>query len=320
MGVNEDQYRAAETRLWAHEGVEPEERWIDLPTSGLRVRVQLVGEGPPVLFVHGAAIGGTCWAPLVSRLAGWRAIVLDRPGCGLSAPPPGAFADVEAYGAFADSLLVDVLDALDVERADLVSSSLGGWIGFHTAAAHPERVNRIVQCGWTVGAPLASTPWLMRLLSGTPRLGRLLMALPVTRSMTLMTMRQAGLSDALDAGRVPPEMIDWWHALLSQTDTMRNEITGAPPIMHPIHGVNDSMLLPDELLARVKAPVSFIWGTEDLFAGEAIASAFAARLPEATLEMVPAGHGVWIDDPDPIAASVRAGLTSPARPEGPLPI
>jgi pimeloyl-ACP methyl ester carboxylesterase len=311
MGVNEERYRAAEARLWEHEGVGTEERWLDLRSSGTRVRVQVVGDGPPVLFVHGAGIGGTSWAPLVARLEGWRRLVLDRPGCGLSSPPKGRFADAAAYAAYAGSLLTDVLDGLGLDTADLVSSSLGGYVALRTAAAHPDRIGRIVQCGWTVGAPIEHTPVLMRVMSGLPRLGRLMTALPVSEGMTRAMLRQAGLADALAAGRVPQETVDWWRALLNHTGTMRNELATAPPVIHPLRGVNDSLLLPDELLRQVTAPVTFIWGTEDPFGGRQVARPFAERLPHARLELVPGGHAVWIDDPDRTAATARSALSTP---------
>jgi 2-hydroxy-6-oxonona-2,4-dienedioate hydrolase len=308
VGVNELGYRAAEARLWASEGVAPEARWLELPRHRLRVRVQVAGGGPPVLFVHGAGIAGASWAPLVARLDGWQRLVLDRPGCGLSEPPPAAFADVGAYGAFAESLLIEVLDALDIETASLVSSSLGGYFALRTAAAHPERIDRIIHCGWTVGAPIGKTPVMMRLMSGFPRVGRIMTNLRVSEQMTRTMLRQAGLRDALANGRVSPALIDWWRAMLNDTDTMRNEIAGAPPIMHPVRGVNDSILLPGELLRRVTVPVSFIWGTDDPFGGQQIASPFVAHLPNATLDLMPGGHAVWIDDPDRVAAATRAAL------------
>ena len=82
--MDEARYREAEHRLWEHEGLAPTEQLLALSRTGVTVRVQEVGQGPPIVFVHGASNGGTSWAPLVARLAGFHSIVLDRPGCGLS--------------------------------------------------------------------------------------------------------------------------------------------------------------------------------------------------------------------------------------------
>ena len=145
MGMNEAKYRAAELRYWAMEGVAPTEVWLDLAHTAARVRVQVVGDGPPVLFVHGANNAGTSWGPLAARMSGFRCLLLDRPGCGLSERLPTRFDDVTAFVPFAQTLIVDVLDALELERAHLVSTSLGGYHALRIAATHPDRVRRVVE-------------------------------------------------------------------------------------------------------------------------------------------------------------------------------
>ena len=84
--MNELAYRAAERRLWRSIGVRPIERQIHLERIGVHVRVQEVGQGPPVLFIHGVATSGVSWAGLAARAEGFRCLILDRPGTGLSQP------------------------------------------------------------------------------------------------------------------------------------------------------------------------------------------------------------------------------------------
>ncbi len=64
------------------------------------MRVLEVGEGVPVLFVHGASSGGSSWAPLVACLSGFRCILLDRPGFGLSPRLNEPLADIGRLEAF----------------------------------------------------------------------------------------------------------------------------------------------------------------------------------------------------------------------------
>ena len=105
-------FREAEGRLWHSVGVVPQERRVQLRT-GENVRVQETGDGPPVLFVHGASNAGTSWMSLMAALHGFRCIALDRPGCGLSDPIAGGpLHDIDAVESYADALLSDVLDAL----------------------------------------------------------------------------------------------------------------------------------------------------------------------------------------------------------------
>jgi hypothetical protein len=58
--MNEAKYRTAEKILWSQVGCTPIEEFVPLPLIGVKVRVQEVGEGEPVLFVH----GGECWVDL----------------------------------------------------------------------------------------------------------------------------------------------------------------------------------------------------------------------------------------------------------------
>jgi pimeloyl-ACP methyl ester carboxylesterase len=76
-----ERYRHAESTLWKHYGLEPTEHFIDLQSPGVRVRVQVVGSGIPILFIHGGVWPGAAFAPLIAELRGIRCVVLDRPGC-----------------------------------------------------------------------------------------------------------------------------------------------------------------------------------------------------------------------------------------------
>src|SRR5690554_2314139 len=83
---SEQRYRDAEVAMWAHHGMSPTERWTDVDSLGIRVHAKESGEGPAVVFIHGTPTAGGVFVPLVGQLSGVRAIVLDRPGCGLSSP------------------------------------------------------------------------------------------------------------------------------------------------------------------------------------------------------------------------------------------
>ena len=162
--------------------------------TGVTVRLQEVGEGEPVLFVHGASNAGTSWASLAALLGGFRCLLVDRPGCGLSDPLPQSLDDPARLAAFADDLVVDVLDALGVERAALVGTSFGGYFTLRAAAAHPERVSRVLQLGWTVGAPSHKVPAVMR-AAALPGIGRALVNVPPNERAVRSMLGQIGLGD-----------------------------------------------------------------------------------------------------------------------------
>jgi pimeloyl-ACP methyl ester carboxylesterase len=307
--VNEARYRAAEDRLWASVGARPTERVLELSRTRVTVRMQEVGEGPPVVFIHGGSNCGASWASLVAHLDGFRCVLLDRPGCGLSPPLATGFDDVGRLATFADALLVDVLDALELERAHVVATSFGGYTALRSAAAHPDRIERLVELGYPIGAPVERVPLVMR-VSAIPLAGRLVASIPPTPRAVRMIFRGIGLRQALEAGRITEPMLDWFLSMLRDTDTMRNELRAGPRVILPLRGLNEELLLSPELLATIDAPTFFLWGEEDPFGGADTAKAFVKHVPNAELELMPgAGHAVWMDDAEHVAKALRAFLT-----------
>ncbi len=271
MGVNEKRFRETEQRLWESVGVAPTERWVHLDRADCAVRVQEVGAGPAVVFVHGGSNAGSSWASLVARLDGFRCITVDRPGCGLSEPlpkPPDGIAAIEAY---ADSLIADLLDALGLAESHVIATSYGGYFALRGAAAHPDRIDRILEFSWTVGAPMATVPLVMR-LGGVWGVGWLMARVPPTERAVRMMLRQIGLGAALDSGRFGRESLDWYVGLLRDTHTMRNEFAASPKLVSPLHGLNERALLPTRVLADIRSPIYFLWGEGDPNGGADVAA------------------------------------------------
>ncbi|MEZ5342511.1 MAG: alpha/beta hydrolase [Acidimicrobiales bacterium] len=97
------------------------------------------GKGPPVIFLHG--LGGTrsAWGSQLRGLADqFRCIAWDMPGYGDAAPLTPL-----TYRGIAQRV-VDLIDAVGAERADLVGLSFGGMQALHTAINFPQRVGRLV--------------------------------------------------------------------------------------------------------------------------------------------------------------------------------
>jgi pimeloyl-ACP methyl ester carboxylesterase len=298
--MNEQRYRAAEQRLWESVGVMPTERRLHLAHNDVDVRVQEVGEGPSILFVHGACNSGTSWAELVAHLDGFHCILLDRPGCGLSGALPNGLS-LDGMPAFADTLVVDVLDAMGTETTLLAATSWGGYVGLRTAAAHPDRIARLILYGWSLGVPSAPIPAFMR-MSAVPGVSRLTGMLPLNDKAVRAMFRRIGLRQALEAGLISDELVDCYLALLRDTDTILHEIIAGPRMISPVHGLDERLVLTDELLASIVTPTYLLWGEHDPFGGEDTARRLAAGLPDATLQMVPgAGHAVWLDDTSLVA-------------------
>ena len=157
--MDEAKYRVVEGRLWASVGRAPTEQFVQLPRIGVKVRVQEVGDGPPVLFVHGGPNSGSTWAPLVEHIEGFRCLLLDRPGTGLS---ERVDVDRSEFTTFASRLVGDTLEALGIERAHVVASSLGGYCALWSASAEPERFERMVQMACPALLPGQQLPKFMK--------------------------------------------------------------------------------------------------------------------------------------------------------------
>jgi pimeloyl-ACP methyl ester carboxylesterase len=310
--MNEARYREAERRLGESVGATPAEQQLQLDRTGVMVRVQEVGDGPAVVFVHGSTNSGVSWATLTARLDGFRCVLVDRPGCGLSEPLPYTLDDPERLGTYGDALIVDVLDALGLAHAHVVATSFGGYFALRGAAAHPERVDRVVEFGWTVGAPIGAVPLMLR-LGGIPTFGRLVGMVPPNERAVRAMLRSIGLRQALATGRFSQQMVDTYLSLLRDTDTMRNELKAGPHTFR-LRGFNRSVFLPEGLLGTIRTPTYFLWGEDDPMGDAKIARQFVRNIPGAEIEMMPgAGHAVWIDDPDHAAAATRHFLEANSR-------
>jgi len=127
--------------------------------AGIRTNLHDLGQGSPLLMIHGSGPGVSAyanWRLAMPELAKARRVIApDMVGFGFSERPAGQRYTMDAWVAQA----VGVLDALDVERADLVGNSFGGALALALAIRHPQRVRRLVLMG-SVGVPFAITPGL----------------------------------------------------------------------------------------------------------------------------------------------------------------
>ena len=294
MARDLSKFLAAEKALWSKYGITPTERRVKL-RGGNEVRIQQVGDGPPLVFIHGVVVAGSSWVLLADALKNdFSCLLVDRPGCGLSDPIPGGPTQTsDGFKQSADELTVDVLDGLGLETAPVACTSMGGFFGLRAAIANPDRISKVVSYSWAMGSPMANVPMMMRL--GSPRpMKALMIRIPIGAPAIKLMFKQVGMKRAIETGTFDDDMIAWSIAVMKHTETLRSETLNNPFIS--LRGLNPEVLLTDEELARLRSPVLLLWGEEDTNAGELEAKAFAARLPDATLEIVrEAGHAPWID-------------------------
>ena len=112
-------------------------------TPGLRTHVQIEGpaHAPVLLLLHGFGSSLQTWDVWVDGLAKeYRVVRLDIAGFGLTGPAePGDYSDEADV-----QRLLAVVDQLGLPRMTVVGHSMGGRLAWHFAAAHPQRVDKLV--------------------------------------------------------------------------------------------------------------------------------------------------------------------------------
>ena len=115
--------------------------YADTPLG--QVHYRETGSGPPVVLLHETAVSGRIYEatlPILGKRV--RAIAVDTPGYGASAPPP----EPPSIAGYAERLAL-FLDALGLDRVVLVGNHTGGAIAIQLAVDHPERIPALVVVG-----------------------------------------------------------------------------------------------------------------------------------------------------------------------------
>jgi pimeloyl-ACP methyl ester carboxylesterase len=261
----------------------PGSRFILL--GGRAVHLLDVGQGPPLLLLHGAGGSNWTWVPVLKRLSTeFRLLAPDFPGCGLSEAVEADYS-LDFYAGFVEELL----DALQLRPVHLMGNSLGGAVAAHVAACHPEAVDRLVLVD-CAGLGTAVHPEL--------------------HSRLLQSDRPEGARASLSLLFHNPRLVT--HGLVEETLRQRRR----PGAMEALAKTIDSMLAPEKQLIdvrsdleRISAEVLLVWGREDRVTPLAQAQELTAALPHLRLEVVDeCGHVPPAEQPAAFARVVSPFL------------
>lgn len=300
-------YRDAERQLWQHYGLQPTERFVDVASPPVHLRVNEIGAGEPVLFLHGMLGTGPYWGPLLVNLSGFRSLIVDRPGYGLSSPLDWS---KHAMGPAVADALAAALDQLGVRRTHVVGSSIGGVLALHLARRHPDRVGRIVMVG---GGPLVRefpVPQVFRLMASP--LGVIIERLGRKPKMMRQIIAGSGHAASLEDGRIPDVFVDWRVALQRDTASMRYERAGLHAIIGK-DGWRPAIAMDDTQLASILHPTLLLQGRADPTAPIELWRRVMGVLPRGEMQVVEgAGHQPWLDDGAGIGKEVARFLNAAA--------
>lgn len=139
--------------------IESPELGREISAAGYRTNLHDVGEGFPVMLIHGSGPGVTAWANwrlvMPSLATSRRVIAPDMLGFGYSERPADGVYNRQRWVDHA----IGVMDALGLEQVDLVGNSFGGGLALALAIAYPQRVRRLVLMG-SVGVSFPLTAGL----------------------------------------------------------------------------------------------------------------------------------------------------------------
>jgi pimeloyl-ACP methyl ester carboxylesterase len=299
-------FEVAEGRLFAACAMQVVSRRVRLATPPIAVRVLEAGDGPPLLLVHGSGMSASTWAPLLPHLAGFRLIALDLPGFGLSDAFDYAGRSLREHAV---AQLTSLLDALALERVPVIGTSLGGMWALCLAADAPERITALV----SLGVPAVALPGMrgdpaFTALS-TPGLRQLVVRVgSPSVAVTRRTLARGAIGPRA-AELAPDGFFDVVH------EGMRQPGFRTAMLSHMWLAMRRGRPRPENFLAdaelqHIAAPVLMVWGDEDPYGGPEIGRRAAAVMPNAHLEVIPARHAPFLDDPQRCGALINDLLGS----------
>ncbi|HWT93148.1 MAG TPA: alpha/beta hydrolase [Solirubrobacteraceae bacterium] len=270
---------------WTETDWSTHQKWVWV--EGRPANVIELGEGPPLVFVHGLSGSWQNWLeqlPVFARTH--RVIAMDLPGFGES-PMPREKITISGYGRWLDALL----DALSIQGATIVGNSMGGFIAAETAIKFPHRVERMVlvsAAGLTIEHQRDDR--ILRFLEVTENLAQFSMQHLMARSSALVRRprsRRAMLKIvAKDASKLDPRLA---------AEQIKG--TGKPGFVPALDALTSYPIR--DRLSDIKCPTLIVWGEDDFLVPVKDAYEFDRLIPNSRLIVwEDTGHVSMLERPD----------------------
>jgi len=228
--------------------------------------VDIRGDGPALLFIHGFPLDRTIWKHQVSTLSGWRRIAPDLRGLGTS-----DVAKNYSMAAYADDM-VRLLDRLRVQKAVVAGLSMGGYIAFEMVRRYKDRISGLILCDTKAEAD-----------SPEGKRGREEMIKLVESKGT------AAIADQMISKVLGKTTLQINAPLVQQVREMMTKASpeGIAGALRAMRDREDST----PLLKTIDVPTLVVVGSEDELTPPPVAKAMASAIPGASMTTIPtAGH------------------------------
>lgn len=240
------------------------------------IHYQAVGQGPPLLLIHGIGASLHCWDSLVPLLSkDFQVIALDLPGFGRSSKQVGA-----QYGLDDQSERIEqFLDYLEIDRCSLVGNSMGGTLALWLAHRHPKRFPNVVAIAPAANPKLV--PWL------TDKIGFL------SGPASWLFLR--GIAERFHKSTLAnPDKLSARHVTQTLSVYRRNPVA-IKSFLAATAAISDPRLLDRTFESRAL----ILWGAHDKLVPRWTIDRLMPRLADATLVIHPnGGHQLQEDDPE----------------------
>ena len=255
---------------------------------------------PAIILPHGSNSSLHTWSPLIEQLAGeYRILTCDQPGHGLTGPHPRD--DYSAAGMF--EALNAVANAARLDHFYLGGNSMGGWVAWRYALAHPERVDGLILID-AAGMPLRDGEEEPPLNVGF-RMMRNKWLRPLIEQVTPRSLVKKSLLESVSVKSiVTEEMVDRYWELLRFPGNRRASAIRAGADREPAFA---------DRLGEIAQASLIIWGADDQLIFRTAATTFEERLPNAEVVLLDdVGHVPMEEAPAATANAIRRFLEAQA--------
>ena len=252
-----------------------------IQTCGLEIAYDRVGQGPPLVFVHGAAEDGRVWRPQLAALADeFTVVAWDEPGAGRSSDVPADF----SLADYASSLAA-VIEAVGLGSAHVAGLSWGSTVVQELYRRHPGLVSTLIllgaYAGWKGSLPADE-------VAARVEGARQMLAAPAEAFDPTLP--------GLFAGEPPAEFVPLLEEIAAD---VRPESLKTQLFLMAEADQRD-------LLPRIAVPTLLIWGELDARSPLSVARQFEETVPETELVVIPgAGHVSHLERPEQVNDAVR---------------